>query len=47
MVQSYYNKSNNVEKAIRIWNGGPGYTIKGTNGYLKKVMKYYKKKGAE
>lgn len=47
MVQSYYNKSNNVEKAIRIWNGGPGYTIKGTNGYLNKVMKYYKKKGAD
>lgn len=47
MVQSYYNKSNNVEKAIRIWNGGPGYTIKGTNGYLKKVMKYYKEKGAD
>ena len=47
MVQSYYNKSNNVEKAIRIWNGGPGYTIKGTNGYLKKVMKYYKKKGTD
>jgi soluble lytic murein transglycosylase-like protein len=43
MIQSHYNKSNNVEKAIRIWNGGPGYTIKGTNGYLKKVMKYYKK----
>lgn len=47
MVQSYYNKSNNVEKAIRIWNGGPGYTIKGTNGYLKKVMKYYKEKGTD
>lgn len=41
MVQSYYNKTNDVEKAIRIWNGGPEYTIKGTNGYLKKVMKYY------
>ena len=41
MVQSYYNKSNDVEKAIRIWNGGPRYTVKGTNGYLKKVMKYY------
>ena len=41
MVQKYYNKTNDVEKAIRIWNGGPGYTIKGTNGYLKKVMKYY------
>lgn len=41
MVQSYYNKTNDVEKAIRIWNGGPRYTVKGTNGYLKKVMKYY------
>lgn len=46
MVQSYYNKSNNVEKAIRVWNGGPGYTLKGTNEYYRKVMKYYKKKGS-
>ena len=43
MIQSYYNKSNDVEKAIRIWNGGPGYSVSKTNGYLKKVMKYYKK----
>ena len=41
MYQHYHNKTNDVEKAIRIWNGGPGYTLKGTNGYLKKVMKYY------
>ena len=47
MYQTYLNKSNDVEKAIRIWNGGPGYSISGTNGYLNKVMKYYKKKGAE
>jgi soluble lytic murein transglycosylase-like protein len=47
MVQKHYNKSNNVEKAIRVWNGGPGYTLEGTNGYYRKVMKYYKKKGAE
>ena len=46
MVQNYYNKSNNVEKAIRVWNGGPGYTLKGTNEYYRKVMKYYKKKGS-
>ena len=39
MVQKYYNPSNDIEKAIRIWNGGPGYTKKGTNGYYKKVMK--------
>ena len=42
MTQKHYNKSNNIERAIRIWNGGPGYTVKGTNGYYKKVMKYYK-----
>ena len=42
MTQKHYNKSNNVERAIRIWNGGPGYTVKGTNEYYKKVMKYYK-----
>jgi soluble lytic murein transglycosylase-like protein len=47
MVQKHYNKSNNVEKAIRVWNGGPGYTLEGTNGYYRKVMKYYKKKGAD
>ena len=46
MVQKHYNKSNNVEKAIRVWNGGPGYTLEGTNGYYRKVMKYYNKKGA-
>ena len=41
MVQKNYNKSNDVEKAIRVWNGGPGYTINGTNDYFRKVMKYY------
>ena len=41
MIQSHYNKSNNVEKAIRIWNGGPGYKVTSTNGYYRKVMKYY------
>ena len=41
MIQEHYNPSHSVEKAIRLWNGGPGYTIKGTNGYYKKVMKYY------
>jgi soluble lytic murein transglycosylase-like protein len=46
MVQKHYNKSNNVEKAIRVWNGGPGYTLEGTNGYYRKAMKYYNKKGA-
>lgn len=43
MYQHYLNPSNDVEKAIRIWNGGPGYSVSKTNGYLKKVMTYYKK----
>jgi hypothetical protein len=41
MYQEHYNKSHDIEKAIRLWNGGPGYSISKTNGYLKKVMKYY------
>ena len=41
MYQHYFNPSNDVEKAIRIWNGGPGYKVKSTNEYYKKVMKYY------
>jgi hypothetical protein len=42
LIQSYHNKANNVEKAIRLWNGGPRYSIKGTNRYYRKVMRYLK-----
>ena len=42
LIQSYYNKANSVEKAIRSWNGGPRYSIKGTNRYYKKVMRLLK-----
>ncbi len=38
VVQSYYNPENNVEKAIRSWNGGPGYSVRGTQRYYQKVM---------
>lgn len=41
MYQHYFNPSNDVEKAIRMWNGGPGYKVKSTNEYYRKVMKYY------
>lgn len=41
MIQEHYNPSHNVEKAIRLWNGGPNYSVKKTNGYYKKAMKYY------
>ena len=39
LIQSRYNKENNVEKAIRSWNGGPNYSDKSTNGYYKKVLR--------
>ena len=41
LIQSYYNPTNNVEKAIRIWNGGPRYTVRSTQRYYKRVMKAY------
>ena len=43
LYQKRYNPTNNVEKAIRLWNGGCGYmrNISKTNGYLRKVLKYY------
>lgn len=42
LIQSQHNKANNVEKAIRTWNGGPRYSIKATNKYLAKVMRHLK-----
>ncbi len=42
LIQSHHNPSNNVEKAIRSWNGGPRYHIKSTNNYYKKVMRHLK-----
>jgi hypothetical protein len=41
LYQKRYNPTNNVEKAIRLWNGGCGYSNAKTEKYLKKVMKYY------
>ena len=38
LIQKYYNPENNVEKAIRLWNGGIKYSVKATNGYYKKVL---------
>ena len=43
LIQSHHNKENNVEKAIRSWNGGPKYSNKATNRYLKKVMRHLNK----
>ena len=38
LIQSTFNPSNNVEKAIRSWNGGMHYSVKRTQRYYNKVM---------
>ena len=38
LYQSHYNPTNNVEKAIRSWNGGNNYSVKRTHSYYKKVI---------
>lgn len=38
LFQSFYNPKNNVELAIRSWNGGMHYTRRGTQKYFEKVM---------
>ena len=38
VIQKYYNPENNIEKAIRLWNGGIKYSIRATNRYYRKVM---------
>ena len=42
LIQSYYNPTNSVEKAIRSWNGGVHYSVRATNRYFKKVMNIMK-----
>lgn len=43
LYQSYYNPKGNMEKAIRLWNGGSNYTIRGTQAYYRKVKKQLSK----
>ena len=38
IIQKYYNPENNIEKAIRLWNGGIKYSVRATNRYYRKVM---------
>ena len=42
LIQSHHNKTNDVEKAIRSWNGGPCYSTKSTDCYFRKVMRHLK-----
>lgn len=38
LIQSEFNPDNNVEKAIRAWNGGNNFNRKRTQRYYQKVM---------
>ena len=38
LIQRYFNPENNVEKAIRSWNGGMKYSVRATNEYYRKVL---------
>jgi len=40
IIQSFHNPTHNVEKAIRMWKGGPGYSVARTQRYLNKVRKH-------
>lgn len=39
LIQSFYNKANNVEYAIRAWNGGHHYSRQATQNYYEKVLR--------
>ena len=42
IIQTKHNPSNNVEKAIRAWNGGQNYSVNATQKYYNKVMRHMK-----
>ncbi len=39
LMQSQFNPLNDIEKAIRSWNGGNKYSVRRTQRYFEKVMK--------
>ena len=39
LMQSHFNPLNDIEKAIRSWNGGNKYSVKRTQRYFEKLMK--------
>lgn len=44
IIQSFHNPKNDIERAIRSWNGGMRYSIQRTQRYFEKVMSYLTKK---
>lgn len=45
LIQMRYNKTNDIEKAARIWNGGCCYTKESTDEYYRKFLSFYNKEG--
>lgn len=43
LIMSHYNPDNDIERAIRLWNGGVKYKVKSTQKYYNKVMAALKK----
>ena len=42
LIQSHYNPTNNIEQAIRSWNGGRNYSVRTTQQYYNKVLRHLK-----
>ena len=38
IMMSKFNPEHNEEKAIRIWAGGPGYSVRGTQKHVNNIM---------
>lgn len=41
IIQGYYNPKGDIEKAIRIWNGGSNFSKKKTDKYYQEVFNEY------
>lgn len=44
LIQSFHNAENDIEKAIRSWNGGFHYSLRSTQRYYDKVMSHLAKR---
>ena len=46
LIQERYNKTQDIEEAVRIWNGGCSYQKEKTEKYYQKFLKIYNKKSS-
>jgi len=44
LIQQRYNKTKNIEKAVRIWNGGCCYNKKNTEKYFNRFLSIFNEK---